>query len=174
MDLSDRIYGLDRILRRAHYAVSRETLQQNLWFNASELHALLACQLLLANLQLGLLDGYLAPLRSRIEQLLGARNLPKDKVGRRIRILPQAARLISQRVGPWQTGASDVRRRRHPQDGPAQQKGAPYTGLTSRRSSMWVTVSSPAGVRKPRDFASRPNVPLGWHTSNGIPSTRAA
>ena len=41
-----------------------------LWFNASELYALLATQKLLAGVGPGLLDGFLAPLRKRIEHIL--------------------------------------------------------------------------------------------------------
>lgn len=63
-----------------------------LWFNASELHALLACQQLLGNIQPGLLDEHLAPLRERIERILVSSRLRVGEVARRIRILSMTAR----------------------------------------------------------------------------------
>ncbi len=65
-----------------------------LWFNASELHALLTAQELLAAAQPGLLDEHLVALRSRIERLLASRHLTRGEVGRRIRILNIAARRV--------------------------------------------------------------------------------
>ena len=44
-----------------------------LWFNPSELHSLLAVQRLLAELQPGLLESHIAPLRERIERILKVR-----------------------------------------------------------------------------------------------------
>ena len=41
-----------------------------LWFNQSELHALLACEQLLEEVQPGLLSPYIGPLRARIRKLL--------------------------------------------------------------------------------------------------------
>jgi len=138
MDLTDRIYRLDRILRKARSPVSRSALQEKLecsratvgrvigqmrlyfnapieydrraggyryalsdegpyelpglWFNASELHSLLAAHQLLANAQPGLLEGDLAPLLARIERILAARGIARGEVGRRVRILRMAAR----------------------------------------------------------------------------------
>ena len=140
MDLFDRIYELDRILRRARTPVSRAALQERLecsratvgriigeardclgapieydrraggyryassedgpfelpglWFNASELYALLAAHQLLANAQPGLLEGDLAPLLARIERILAARGLGRGEKVRRIRILRMAARRV--------------------------------------------------------------------------------
>jgi proteasome accessory factor C len=62
------------------------------WFNASELHALLVVQQLLAEVQPGLLEQHLAPLRGRIGQLLQAQHAGGDELPRRIRILGAAAR----------------------------------------------------------------------------------
>ncbi len=140
MDLFDRIYRLDQVLRRARYAVPRAALQEKLecsaatvkriinemrlylgapieydrtyrgyrylptadgpyelpglWFNASELYALLTAQQLLANAQPGLLDASLAPLRERIERILQSRHLGKSEIARRIRILRMGARRL--------------------------------------------------------------------------------
>jgi len=62
-----------------------------LWFNASELHALLSVQQLLARVQPGLLDGHLGPLQKRIDKLLKTQGSGSDVTGR-IRILRAAAR----------------------------------------------------------------------------------
>lgn len=63
-----------------------------LWFNASELHALLVMSELLGRVQPGLLESELLPLRQRIEALLAARHGGNPEIGRRIRILGMAAR----------------------------------------------------------------------------------
>ena len=63
-----------------------------LWFNASELYALLATQQLLAQVQPGLLESHLTPLQSRIQQILESKHLSKGEVGRRVRIRRSAAR----------------------------------------------------------------------------------
>jgi len=65
-----------------------------LWFNASELHALLTVHELLRNTQPGLLDEGLAPLRRRIEQILRSRRAGGAEVARRVRVLRMAARSI--------------------------------------------------------------------------------
>lgn len=63
-----------------------------LWFNASELYALLVIQHLLARIEPGLLGRHLAPLRTRIEQILDAEGLDAAQVDARVRILGMAAR----------------------------------------------------------------------------------
>ena len=64
-----------------------------LWFSEAELHALLTMQQLLADLQPGLLDDQLAPLRERVEVLLQDRRIGGDgEISRRVRILGMAAR----------------------------------------------------------------------------------
>lgn len=152
MDLVDRIYSLDRILRHARCPVSRATLQEKLecsratvgriieemrdylgapieydrsargyryaetedgpyelpglWFNASELHSLLAAHQLLANAQPGLLEGDLAPLLTRIERILKARGIDRGEAGQRVRILRMAARRLE--PAPFRTVAGAV------------------------------------------------------------------
>lgn len=159
MDLFDRIYRLDRVLRQSRYPVPHRVLEQELecsratvnriirdmrlylgapiayeprsrgyrydsggehpfelpglWFNASELYALLVAQQLLAEVQPGLLDEHLAPLRTRIEQLLQVRHLPKGEIGRRIRILRMAARKLEPEHFRTLAGAVLGRRRLH-------------------------------------------------------------
>jgi proteasome accessory factor C len=63
-----------------------------LWFNASELHALLSVQQLLSEAQPGLLEGHIAPLRKRIEQILKNKQSGKSQVENRVRILRMAGR----------------------------------------------------------------------------------
>ncbi len=66
-----------------------------LWFNASELHALLTIQRLLEEMQPGLLDQHLAPLKTRIEKILDRQGLGAGETVRRIRILAMAARTVA-------------------------------------------------------------------------------
>jgi len=84
----------DRERNGYYYAPSGERPYElpGLWFNASEIHALLVCQELLTNAQPGLLDETLAPLRQRISALLTSKKLTKGEVGRRIRVLKIAYR----------------------------------------------------------------------------------
>lgn len=63
-----------------------------LWFNADELLALLTAQQLLHDLQPGLLDEHLGPLRRRIERILQAEHLGYGEAGHRVRILGMAKR----------------------------------------------------------------------------------
>ena len=63
-----------------------------LWFNASELYALLTTYELLAGVEPGLLDGFIAPLRKRIEDVLANERLGRGDLARRVRILSIAAR----------------------------------------------------------------------------------
>jgi predicted DNA-binding transcriptional regulator YafY len=63
-----------------------------IWFNASELYALLNVQQLLSSVQPGLLEKQLAPLRERIEELLKAQQAGSGEISHRIRILQTATR----------------------------------------------------------------------------------
>jgi predicted DNA-binding transcriptional regulator YafY len=63
-----------------------------LWFNASELQALLTVQQLLQQVQPGLLDSHIEPLRRRIDGLLVQQHAGSDELPQRIRILQAAAR----------------------------------------------------------------------------------
>jgi proteasome accessory factor C len=65
-----------------------------LWFNASELHALLAVQRLLAELQPGLLESHLAPLRERIERILKSTDNSQGDINSRVRILSMTSRRV--------------------------------------------------------------------------------
>ncbi len=63
-----------------------------LWFNASELHALLSVQQLLAEVQPGLLDPVLKPLQKRIGSLLSLQQIGSEGLSRRVRVLQAGAR----------------------------------------------------------------------------------
>lgn len=66
-----------------------------LWFNAAEVHALLALEHLLETLQPGLLARQIQPLKARIEKLLGSGDHTAEEVRRRMRILPVAVRAVN-------------------------------------------------------------------------------
>jgi predicted DNA-binding transcriptional regulator YafY len=68
-----------------------------LWLDAAELYALAAARQLLGNLEPGLIDRELAPIRERIDQLLSAQHASSREIPRRVRILGQATRP----AGPW-------------------------------------------------------------------------
>lgn len=63
-----------------------------LWFNTSEIQALLSMDALLANLQPGVLSKHIEPLRSRIRMLLDDGDHSADEIARRIRVVPFAAK----------------------------------------------------------------------------------
>jgi predicted DNA-binding transcriptional regulator YafY len=63
-----------------------------LWFNASEIHALLTMQQLLTSLGPGLLTPHIEPLLTRLRVLLDRENVPVDALERRIRIQRANAR----------------------------------------------------------------------------------
>ena len=69
-----------------------------LWFNASEVHALLTMEHLLSSLQPGLLGPHIEPLRIRIRRLLDSGDHPPEEVTRRIRVLHMAARQADSEV----------------------------------------------------------------------------
>ncbi|MFT5657238.1 MAG: putative DNA-binding transcriptional regulator YafY [Gammaproteobacteria bacterium] len=66
-----------------------------LWFNTSEIQALLSMDALLNSLQPGMLSSHIKPLRSRIKMLLDKGDHSVDEISKRIRILPAMAKSIS-------------------------------------------------------------------------------
>jgi predicted DNA-binding transcriptional regulator YafY len=64
-------------------------------YSAGEIHALLLVQDLLTQLQPGLLEMDLAPLRQRLELLLGTEHFEPDQIRRRIRILHMTSRPVN-------------------------------------------------------------------------------
>jgi predicted DNA-binding transcriptional regulator YafY len=65
-----------------------------IWFNASEVHGLLAMEHLLEQMEPGILGARLAPLRARLAHLLGAADDAPEEVRRRVRVLPIAHRRL--------------------------------------------------------------------------------
>ncbi len=99
--LRDRLYApivWDRELHGYRYEVRSEDSPRyalpGLWFNASEVYALLTMEHLLANLQPGLLEPHINPLRTRIRMLLDSGDHSADEVVKRIRVLHMAARPV--------------------------------------------------------------------------------
>ena len=82
-----------------------------LWFNASEVYALLTMDHLLSSLQPGLLEPHIEPLRERIRRLLGSGEHPTQEVEKRIRILYMASRQMDTRVFASIANALLARRR---------------------------------------------------------------
>ena len=81
-----------------------------LWFNASELHALLTVDALLTDVQPGLLAEELKPLRTRIRAILDHRHLGAGELARRVRILAIGDRPVD--VSHFRTLASALIERR--------------------------------------------------------------
>ena len=65
-----------------------------LWFNPSEIHALLTMQHLLSGLEPGLLAPHVAPLQARLRSLLATDDDSAREIERRIRIIRLAARPV--------------------------------------------------------------------------------
>lgn len=65
-----------------------------LWFNDSELYALLITQQLLKEIQPGLLEEQIAPLRHRLNALLQQKQLGAGELEKRVRILRTASRTV--------------------------------------------------------------------------------
>ncbi|MGD2082971.1 MAG: WYL domain-containing protein [Chromatiales bacterium] len=80
------------------------------WLNASELHALIGVQQLLSDVQPGLLEDQLAPLRGRIDQLLRVQRADGGELASRVRILRAAARPPGEHFRP--VADATARRRR--------------------------------------------------------------
>ena len=66
-------------------------------YDRGEILALLVIENLLAQMQPGLLEPHLDPLRKRLQRLLGGSTLASEKIGRRVRILPVASRPVGSR-----------------------------------------------------------------------------
>lgn len=63
-----------------------------LWFNASELHALLTTYHLLSHVEPGLLESHISPLKDKINRLLHDENAGDKQLEKRVRLLKMAAR----------------------------------------------------------------------------------
>ena len=66
-----------------------------LWFSDAELYAFMVSQRLLADLQPGIFDEHIAPIRARLEALLAHAAPGRPDLARRVRILQMAARPVN-------------------------------------------------------------------------------
>jgi predicted DNA-binding transcriptional regulator YafY len=97
--LRDRLHApivYDRDSNGYHFAAPGRDAPRfelpGLWFNSSEILALLTMQNLLEEVQPGLLGPHIAPLQTRLQSLLGSREDAPADIARRIRILHAAKR----------------------------------------------------------------------------------
>jgi len=81
-----------------------------LWFNATEIHALLAMEQLLAGIDPGILSHRLGPLKARLRELLGGADHSAEEVRRRIKVVPMARRAMP--AGPFEIAASALLNRK--------------------------------------------------------------
>lgn len=82
-----------------------------LWFNASEIHALLTMQHLMANLDKGgLLSPHIQPLMARLNGLLGTADNTAEEVRKRVRVIGAAARRMH--LSHFETVGSALLRRK--------------------------------------------------------------
>jgi predicted DNA-binding transcriptional regulator YafY len=82
-----------------------------LWFNPSEIQALLTMHAMLAEMQPGLLAPHVEPLRARLEMLLEEGDVEAAEVRRRVRIMPHGARKLPPEVFETVAAATLKRRR---------------------------------------------------------------
>lgn len=89
--------GYDRARNGYYYDTQEGQVFElpGVWFNATELHALITAQYLLEQLQPGLLDSHLKPIKERIEKLLAAGQHDSSEIANRVRILRMAGRNTS-------------------------------------------------------------------------------
>lgn len=99
-----------------------------LWFNPSEIHALLTMNAMLDDLQPGLLATHIAPLRARLEMLLQEGRVEATEVRKRVRVHRQAARPLPARVFETVAAATLKRRRLY------LRYGARSSGQTTERT----------------------------------------
>ena len=99
-----------------------------LWFNPSEIEALLTMHAMLDDLQPGLLGRHVEPLRVRLESLIAEGKVEVSEVRRRVKMLPQAARTLADGVFEI-VAAGTLKRRRI-----VIRYGARSTGETTERT----------------------------------------
>lgn len=80
-----------------HYAIDDEQAFElpGLWFSSTEIYALLTTQQLLAQVQPGLLDAQLKPVRARIEKILASRHTGCGEISNRVHILRMSGRNVA-------------------------------------------------------------------------------
>lgn len=110
--------------RRDGRAVGPTYALPGLWFNASEIQALLTMDSMLQDLQPGILGSHVAPLRARLEMLLEEGRVEAAEVRKRVRIAPLAARRIDGAVFEA-VAAATLKRRKLDIDYRARSTGEP-------------------------------------------------
>jgi len=105
----------DRSRNGYHYALDQgKTFElPGLWFNASELYALLATQQLLTHVQPGLLDAQIKPIKERLEKILANQHLGHEEIAKRVRVLKMSGRNIALESFQTVAGALLQRSRLH-------------------------------------------------------------
>ena len=91
---------IDYDRERNGYFISRDSKTPEVrlpgpMYTLQEIHALLVIQDLISQLQSGLLDQHLGPMRERLKLLLGREDLRSEEIRRRIRILHMASRPVA-------------------------------------------------------------------------------
>jgi predicted DNA-binding transcriptional regulator YafY len=81
-----------RLDKEAHFNGMHEL--PGLWFNETEINALLAIEGLLESIQPGLLGPHIAPLKKRLEQLLTKASHSPDQIRKRVLLLPANPRTV--------------------------------------------------------------------------------
>ncbi len=112
-DMRDRFsMPLEYIHGRGYILTKTEESHElpGLWFNDSELYALLTTHHLLKEIQPGLLEDQIAPLRNRLNKLLQQKQLGGGEIEKRVRILQMAARSVD--LKKFRTIATAVMERR--------------------------------------------------------------
>lgn len=84
-----------------------------MWFNASELNALLSIEHLLESIQPGLLGPHIAPLRQRLERLLGQSSHTPAEIRKRVRLLAATPRRLKPEHFEVCANATLMRKRLH-------------------------------------------------------------
>jgi predicted DNA-binding transcriptional regulator YafY len=99
--MRDRLHApieWDRNLRGYRFSDDESSKKQyslpGLWFNASEIYALLTMQHLLSTIQPGILAPHIQPLLARLRTLLGEGDHSAEEIHHRVRILGMAVRNI--------------------------------------------------------------------------------
>jgi len=114
-----------------------------LWFNTSELHALLTAQMLLERVDPGLYSEQLAPLRDRITSILKKAGENDDESTRRIRILALARRQFNNHIFRQVASAVLERKQLHIQykgrgDGETSQRNISPQRLVHYRDNWYL------------------------------------
>ena len=86
----DRAAGGYRLVEQGEHGPRYQL--PGLWFNSSEVHALLTMQHLVRNIEPGLLSNHVRPLQERLHALLDSTDHSVEEIQRRIRILHMASR----------------------------------------------------------------------------------